>query len=151
LTHASRPADNAKQTAPTGYHAAMNLSVLPTNPDGTPDYSTVIAMVHSHPPFLPSPETGALEPYFSESFPDRLLYPSQSHTRDGVVQGDWITYDMYAGRIAADGGNISSFQQYIIGWDGSKFVIMQYDAADRETGTSTSGQNVDPNTEACTC
>lgn len=133
------------------YHAAFDLSVLPLNPDGTTDFSGIMAIVHSHPGQIQDSSTGQLVNYFDPNNPDRLLYPSQTHTRDGITQGDWITYDNYARLIAASGGDASRLQHYIVGWDGTKFVIKQYDAADRETNTSASGDNVDPNTEACTC
>ncbi len=132
------------------YHTRFDASSLPMNADGTTDFSGVVAMVHSHPAFLPD-GLGGLDPYFTSSSPDRLLYPSQTHTRDGVVQGDWITFDYYAAQIAADGGNAAGFTQYVIGFDGQKLVIKEYDAADRETATSADGETVDPNTEDCTC
>ena len=95
-------------------------------------------MVHSHPAYIAYNNTT----YFNPSDPDRLLYP---------WQGDWQSYDSYATNIGNAGGDASAFKQYIIGWDGSKYVITEYDSGDRGTTTSSSGEAVDPNTEGCTC
>lgn len=133
------------------YHARFDLSGMPTNADGTTDFSGVVAMVHSHPEYLPNPTIGQPERYFTSEYPDRLLYPSQMHTRDGITQGDWLTFDRYAQLIAADGGNATAFKQYIVGFDGEKLVIYEYTADDRETNTAASGDSVDPATAACTC
>jgi hypothetical protein len=95
-------------------------------------------MVHSHPPYIAYND----QEYYDSENPDYLLYP---------WSGDWASYDTYANNIGNAGGNVAGFSQFIIGWDGTKFVINEYDATDRGTNSSTSGEVVDPTTEACTC
>ena len=133
------------------YHTRFDASSLPMNADGTTDFSVIVGIVHSHPAYLPNSQTGVLEPYFDPNDPDRLLYPSQTHVRDGVTQGDWLVYDQYASLISQDGGNVDNLDFYIIGFDGSQLVINEFGWADRETDTVASGDRVDPNTQACTC
>lgn len=119
--------------------ARIDSSALPRAADGiTPDWSVVVAMVHSHPRYIAYNN----QVYYDLGNPDYLLYP---------WSGDWASYDGYANNIGNAGGNVSAFTQFIIGWDGTKFVISEYDAADRGTNTSNDGEAVDSNTKACTC
>lgn len=131
-------------TAPTSYHAAFNLVSLGG------DFSNVVAVVHSHPQYLPDPETGQIIEYYIESSPDRLLRPSMSGEWGGT-QGDWMTYDYYAGLVSADGGDANALSFYVIGYDGNSLVINQYGWEDRETKTAASGDPVAADAEACTC
>jgi len=118
--------------------ARMNYSDLPTLPDGRTDFSGVVAMVHSHPQYIAYNN----QSYFNGSDPDYLLYP---------WAGDWTSFDSHASLINSSGGSSSTFQNYIIGFDGNSLVINQYDASDRGTDTAASGDPVAANAEACTC
>lgn len=132
------------------YRARIDISALPLTVHGTPDWSVVVAMVHSHPRYLPRAD-GSLQDYYRPDDQDYLLYPSQTHVRDGTTQGDWIVFDQYATNIGNSGGDVATFDQYIIGFDGDGLAINEFGSEDRETNTVASGEAVDPNLEACTC
>lgn len=131
--------------------ARFDYSALPQNADGTPDYSVIVGYVHSHPQFVQN-ASGGVTPYYNQNDPDYLLYPSQAHIGpDGQTRGDWLTWDGLEANILHDGGNVSNFRQYVAGFNGTDLVLKEYNAADYETGTSASGEDVDPGTQACTC
>lgn len=131
--------------------ARFDFSSLPQNADGTPDYSVIVDFVHSHPEFQPD-QFGVPERYFTDADPDYLLYPSQTYTAaNGSTVGDWLTWDGLGANILHDGGNVSNFRQYVAGFDGTKLVLKEYNAADYGTGSSAGGETVDPNTQPCTC
>ena len=119
------------------YRTALNISDLPTNQHGHPDYSTVVGIIHSHPRWLPRSD-GTLEDYYSPSDPTRLLRPSNAHFRNGAVQGDWITTSQIIQNITSQGGNASNFRIYVAGFDGTTLGLNRYTSADYET-TSASG------------
>ncbi len=118
--------------------ARLNAPALPDSSNPTrDDYSTVVAMVHSHPAYIAFNNTN----YYREGN-TYLLVP---------WEGDWISYEKNAALIASSGGSASTFKQYIIGWGDNGFAINEYDAADRYNTTLEDGESIDPNTEACTC
>jgi hypothetical protein len=130
----------------------FDLSALPQNADGSPDYSGVVGFIHSHPAWVTFAGIGPVYMY-NRNDPGYLLYPSQTHTApDGVtVRGDWIVWDSLVNQILFDGGNVANFRQYIAGFDGTKLVLKEYNASDYETNNPATGEDIDPNLQACTC
>jgi hypothetical protein len=126
----------------------FDLSALPQNSDGSPDYSGVVGFIHSHPEWVADGAGGHIYMYRPYD-PGYLLYPSNTYTLDGVTQGDWLVWDSLIQQILFDGGNVSNFRQYIAGFDGDNLVLKEYNAADAGTTDPANGENVDPNTQAC--
>lgn len=126
------------------FRTRLDYSALPKNADGTPDYSSVIGMVHSHPHYLTN-GTGGLDNYYDPSDPDYLLTPSNRTD----MPDDWDVYDSFIANITHDGGDASLFSMYVAGFDGSKLVLKEYTGSDRGTtngndGDSVSADAIDP-------
>ncbi len=125
------------------YHTKIAYDALPKNTDGTPDYSKVVGMIHSHPQYLPN-GTGGLDNYYDPNEPGRLIRPSNVHVRDGVSQGDWKAWDSIIANIQYDGGDTSKFRQYIAGYNGGptgELLLNEYSAVHYETTAGTGGLN----------
>lgn len=126
----------------TDFRTQLDFSGVPKNADGTTDFSRVLAVVHSHPQYLPNADgTPGHTNYFDSSDPDYLLYPSD---RDDM-EDDWDFYDRVAGYITADGGDASSFSLYIAGFNGTSLELNKYFGNDAHTTTAASGETVDKN------
>ena len=128
------------------YHANIAYDALPKNSDGTPDYSGVVGIIHSHPQYLPN-ANGTLDNYYNPADPGRLTRPSNAHTRDGVSQGDWVSWDSLVANINYDKGDASKLRQYIVGYDGTGMKLNEYNAANYETQTASG--TLDPGMGQC--
>lgn len=123
----------------------LDFSMVPLGADGTTDFSRVIAVVHSHPQWLPNEDGSAgYTNYFRPSDPDFLLYPSDRSD----IQDDWDYYDWITNQILNDGGDPSQFSMYIAGFNGSTLELNQYFGDDKHTTTVDSGDHVDANYES---
>lgn len=118
-----------------GDSANLFYDALPDR-NGQNDYSTVLAVVHSHPQYIipnPTPDDALTD----SRDPDKLLTPSIRTDSD-----DWSNFDGFINLISAQGGDAAHFSTYILGHNGSTMVLNQYFADDRNTTTSASGDFV---------
>lgn len=120
----------------------LDFSMVPLGSDGTTDFSRVLAVVHSHPEWLPNEDgSSGYTRYYNDDIPDYLLYPSNRSD----MPDDWDFYSDIANRITADGGDASQISMYIAGYNGTTLVLTQYFGNDSRTATSSDGDSVDPN------
>lgn len=123
----------------------LDFSVVPKNADGTTDFSRVLAMVHSHPEWLPNEDGSPGDTRrYDPDIPDYLLYPSDRDDRED----DWDFYNRITGFIAGDGGDPSLFSMYIAGFNGSTLELNKYFGNDAHTTTVSAGDPVDPDYES---
>ena len=87
---------------PVDFRANINYSSLP---GGGADYSTVVAIIHSHPPG-----------YFDANYPEYLVFPSEPYQHIGVLIGDWLSYASLVDNVRNAGGNPNIVEQYVLGW-----------------------------------
>lgn len=117
-------------------NARIDIGSLPTNEDGTPDYSTVIGFIHSHPNEIQQPG-GGTQTYFGPD-PSQWTVPADYMT--APHPGDWTVFNSWATNIAHDGGNAANFQMYIAGYNPytGQLELNRYSASDNNGNTRAS-------------
>ena len=130
--------------ASSDFRTQLNLSNVPKNSDGTTDFTRILAVVHSHPQYLPN-ENGSpgYTNYYDPNDPDYLLYPSDRP--EGDVQDDWDYYDWMTNQILNDGGDPTQFSMFIAGFNGATLELNKYYGDDKHTTTVASGDHIDDN------
>lgn len=127
------------------FRADLSVSFLPIK-NGTPDWSVVVGVFHSHPQFLMEPGHTTPTDWYRPNQPDLLLYPSNDYVFQNQTIGDWITTDSIRANILHDGGNpdIAIFiAGYRVDAGPGGLLLHRYSHADK--GGTVPKNPIDPN------
>lgn len=122
--------------------AQTDWTGVPKLPNGEYDYSTIIALVHTHPQYIRIENNPPID-YYSPSDPFRLNRPSP--WQSAQVPGDWALFNAVTSEANLQASNYGTsgarpdLSMIIIGFDGTKMAMNQYFSSDNGYTSTLSG------------